>query len=74
MEGLIYPILGAVVLILIFFVAKIALRWIVRLVLVVIILLIALGGAAWWWLDQSFKEPATQPRSTNSRRTSSDRR
>jgi energy-coupling factor transporter transmembrane protein EcfT len=73
METLIYPILVAIVLILCFFVAKIALRWIVRLVLVVILFLIALGGAAWWWFDQSVKEPA-KPRSTNSRRASSDRR
>ena len=72
MESLIYPILAVVVLILCLFVAKIALRWIVRLVFVVILFLIALGGASWWWFDQS-KEPA-KPRSTNSRRAASDRR
>lgn len=74
METLIYPIVAAVVLILCFFVAKIALRWIVRFVLVVILFLIALGGAAWWYFDQSFKEPAAKPRSTNSQRANSDRR
>jgi len=54
--------------------ARVALRWIVRLVIVGLVLLLVLGGAAWFWLNQSSRQPVNKPRQTSNRRASSDRR
>ena len=64
-------IIAGIALVFLFIVARIALRWALRLAAVAALLIIVLGGA-WWW----FKQPAqseTKPRqsSTQSPRQSS---
>ena len=67
-------IAAGIALVLLVFAARIAFRWVVRLVIVGFILLLALGTAAWWWLNQSSRQPDNKPRQTSNRRASSDRR
>jgi energy-coupling factor transporter transmembrane protein EcfT len=71
---LIISIVAGIALMLLVFAARIALRWVVRLVIVGLILLLTLGGAAWWWLNQPSRQPDNKPRQTSNRRASSDRR
>jgi energy-coupling factor transporter transmembrane protein EcfT len=67
-------IVAGIALVLFLFAARIAFRWVIRLVIVGVLLLLALGGVAWWWLNQSSRQPDTKPRPTSNRRASSDRR
>lgn len=60
---LIIAILSGIALVFIFLLARIALRWALRLAAVAGLLLIVLGGA-WWW----FKQPTqseTKPRQSS---------
>jgi energy-coupling factor transporter transmembrane protein EcfT len=67
-------IVAGIALVLLLFAARIALRWVIRLVIVGLMLLLALGGVAWWWLNQSSRQPDNKPRPTSNRRASSERR
>jgi energy-coupling factor transporter transmembrane protein EcfT len=71
---LVICIAAGIALVLLVFAARIAFRWVVRLVIVGFILLLALGTAAWWWLNQPSRQPDNKPRQTSTRRASSDRR
>lgn len=53
---------------------KFALRWVVRLVLIGIVTLFAVGGIAWWWTSRSVLHDEVKPRSSTSKRTTSERR
>jgi energy-coupling factor transporter transmembrane protein EcfT len=70
---LIYAVIAGIAMVLIFFSARVAMRWLLRLVVVGLILLLALGGVAWWWLADS-NRANTQQRPTNSRPSNSNRR
>lgn len=66
-----YSLLAGIVLVLLFVAARVALRWMVRLAIIGLLLAV-LGSAAWLW----FKSPRpleSKPRSTPTRRASSDR-
>ena len=63
----IYLVVGVITFILLFFVARLALRWIIRLFLIGLILLLALGGAAWWWLNNPAVQRESKPRPSATR-------
>jgi energy-coupling factor transporter transmembrane protein EcfT len=71
---LVICIVAGIALVLLVFAARIAFRWVIRLVIVGLMLLLALGGLAWWWLNQSSRQPDNKPRPTSNRRASSERR
>src|SRR6266540_3728119 len=60
---LVYSIALGIALVFLFFLAKFALRWAVRLAIIVVILA-ALAGAAWVWLNSSSLPSDKKPRST----------
>ena len=65
---LIACLVGGIVLVLaVFFVAKLAIRWMVRLLIVALMMVLALGAAAWWWLNQPSRQIDNKPRQTNRR-------
>lgn len=71
----IFIIAGAVLLVIFFLIAKLAIRWAVRLMIIGVIL-IALAGAGglWWWTNRL--APRTKPnrqQSAPTRRTSDHR-
>lgn len=68
---LVYAVAGGIALVLLFFIARLAIRWAIRLALVGLLLVTLLGGLAWWWLRRSGQSD-TGPRPTPTRR--SDRR
>jgi hypothetical protein len=63
-------IITGVVLVLIFvLIAKLAIRWIIKVGVVGVILLALLGaGAFWWWSTELTKKPRFRQSSTPSRR------
>lgn len=64
-------IIGAVVLLAIFvLIARLAVRWIVRLTMIGVILIALAGGALFWWWTSSLasKSPPTKPRPTPAKR------
>jgi hypothetical protein len=64
-------IIGAVVLLAIFvLIARLAVRWIVRLTMIGVILIALVGGALFWWWTRSLADnsPATKPRPTPTKR------
>ncbi|MFZ0063370.1 MAG: hypothetical protein WAL47_15165 [Pyrinomonadaceae bacterium] len=64
-------IIGAVVLLAIFvLIARLAVRWVVRLTMIGVIIIALIGGALFWWWTRSLSEqaPAARPRATPSRR------
>jgi hypothetical protein len=66
-------IIGAVVLFAIFvLIARLAVRWIVRLTMIGVIVIALVGGALFWrWTrNLSDKSPAAKPRPTPSKRAS----
>ena len=71
---LIICIICGVALVLFIFLAKIALRWIVRVIIVGALLLVAIGGVTWWWLNRSAAQPDSKPRPTSTRSANSNRR
>ena len=68
----VYAIVAGVALVLLLFVARVAIRWIIRLVLAGLLLVVVLGGVAWWWFNQSPRQ-TDSPRPTATRRAT-DRR
>ncbi len=67
-------IIGAVVLLVIFvLIARLAVRWAIRLTMVGVILIALLGGAIfWWWTNRlTPKPPPNRPRPTPTRRAAS---
>ena len=60
---LVYSIAAGIAIVFLFFLAKFALRWFIRITIIVIILL-ALAGAAWVWLNSSSSPTDRKPRST----------
>jgi energy-coupling factor transporter transmembrane protein EcfT len=58
-----YSIAVGIAIVFLFFLAKFALRWFIRIAIIVIILL-ALAGAAWVWLNSSSSSTDKKPRST----------
>ncbi len=71
--SLVYAVVGGIALVLIFFIARLAIRWAIRLIIIGLLLVAALGGVAWWWLSRTTQSDA-KPRTTPTRRATSDRR
>ena len=69
----IIAIICGIALVFLLFAARIALRWVIRLVAVGALLLIVLGGA-WWWFRQSSTQSENKPRPTTGRSVNSNRR
>lgn len=64
-------IIGAVVLLAIFvLIARLAVRWMVRLTMIGVILIALAGGALFWWWTRSLSAntPPTKPRPTPTKR------
>ena len=64
-------IIGAVVLLaIVVLIARLAVRWLVRLTMIGVILIALAGGALfWWWTNSlSVKSPPTKPRPTPAKR------
>jgi len=61
-NSIVYLVVGVITFILLFFIARLALRWIIRLFLIGLILLLALGGATWWWLSNPAAQRENRPR------------
>ena len=64
-------IIGAVVLLAIFvLIARLAVRWIVRLTMIGVILIAIIGGGLFWWWTRSLsdKSPQPKPRPTPTKR------
>ena len=70
---LIISIICGVTLVFLLFAARLALRWLVRAVLIGVLLLTAVGGTVWWWLDQRPPQSENKPRLAN-RDANSNRR
>ena len=71
---IIYSVAGVLGLLVLVFVARLAIRWAMRLALIGFLLLIVLGGVTWWWFSQPTSQPESKPRPAPTRRASSDRR
>jgi energy-coupling factor transporter transmembrane protein EcfT len=71
--SLVYAVVGGIVLVLIFFIARLAIRWAIRLVIIGLLLVAALGGIGWWWLSRTTQSD-TKPRTTPTRRATPERR
>jgi cell division protein FtsW (lipid II flippase) len=67
-----YSIVAGVALVFLFFLAKFAIRWFIRIAIIAVILA-ALAGAAWVWLNYSSSPPDTKSPPTPTRRASTDR-
>jgi protein-S-isoprenylcysteine O-methyltransferase Ste14 len=69
----IFIIAGVVLLAIFILIAKLALRWAMRLAIVgVIILAIAGGGVFWWWSNRLVARPQQdKPRPTSTKRAAS---
>lgn len=71
MESSTIYIIGGVVLLVIFvLIARLAVRWVVRLTMIGVILIALIGGAVFWWWTRSLtaKPQPTRPRPTPTRR------
>ena len=71
--SLVYAVVGGIALVLIFFIARLAIRWAIRLVVIGLLIVAALGGVAWWWLSRTTQSDA-KPRASPTRRATPDRR
>ena len=71
--SLVYAVVGGIALVLIFFIARLAIRWAIRLAIIGLLIIAALGGVAWWWLSRTTQSDA-KPRATPTRRATPDRR
>jgi energy-coupling factor transporter transmembrane protein EcfT len=67
-NAIVYAVVGGIALVLLFFIARFAIRWAIRLTIFVLILV--LGGAAWWWFKQP-SEHENRPRPVPTRRATS---
>jgi energy-coupling factor transporter transmembrane protein EcfT len=68
-----YSVLLGIALVLLFVVARVALRWAFRLAIICLILLIMLGSAAWVSFNYFHRQREVKPRSVPTRRASTDR-
>jgi predicted benzoate:H+ symporter BenE len=70
----IFIIAGVVLLIIFFLIAKLAIRWAIRVAIVGVILVALLGaGGFWWWSNRLIATPAKpkpRPSATPARRSS----
>ena len=71
--SLVYAVAGGIALVIIFFIARLAIRWAIRLVIIGLLIVAALGGVGWWWLSRTTQSDA-KPRATPTRRATPDRR
>ncbi|MFN2491457.1 MAG: hypothetical protein ABR501_01055 [Pyrinomonadaceae bacterium] len=54
----IFLIAGVVLLVIFFLIARLAIRWAIRLVIIAIIIMAVLGsGAFWWWSNSLTSKP-----------------
>jgi len=67
-----YSIAAGIAIVCLFFLAKFAIRWVIRIAIVAVILA-ALAGAAWVWLNTSSTSPDKKTRSTPNRRASTEK-
>ena len=59
-------IIGGVVLLVIFFlIAKLAIRWAIRVAIVGVILVALLGAGGFWWWSNRLSDPSLQPKPRN---------
>ena len=70
----IFVIAGVVLLIIFFLIARLAIRWAIRLVIIGLIVVALLGsGVFWWWSDRLTSQPEpNRPRPAPSRRTAAN--
>ena len=66
----IFIIGGVVLLVILFLIARLAIRWAIRLTIVGVILIALLGGGIFWWWTNSLtsKPQPNKPRPTPTRR------
>ena len=69
---LLYSVLAGIALVLLFIVARVALRWAFRLAIICLVLLIMLGGA-WFWFYEAPRQPQAKPGPTPTQRVSTNR-
>lgn len=69
----IYIIGGVVLLVIFVLIARLAVRWIVRLTMIGVILIALVGGAVFWWWTRSLtpKPQPAKPHPTPTRRVAS---
>jgi energy-coupling factor transporter transmembrane protein EcfT len=67
-----YSITAGIAIVFLFFIAKFALRWFIRIAIVAVILLV-LAGVAWVYLNSSSSPTDNKPRSVPARRASTER-
>ncbi len=68
----IFIIAGVVLLAILFLIARLAIRWAIRLTIVgVIIIALVGGGLFWWWTNRLAAKPLKQQRPAPTRRASS---
>ena len=68
----IFVIAGVVLLAILFLIARLAIRWAIRLTIVgVIIIALVGGGLFWWWTNRLATKPPKQQRPAPARRASS---
>jgi hypothetical protein len=66
----IFIIAGVVLLAIFFLIARLAVRWIVRLIIIGVILAFLVGGGGlWWWTTRLAPTPKPKPRPTPTRRS-----
>jgi hypothetical protein len=69
----IFIIAGVVVLAIFFLIAKLAIRWMLRLTIVAVIIISIVGaGAFWWWSTKLTTKPEPRQQRTTPRRTSAN--
>lgn len=68
----IFVIAGVVLVAILFLIARLAIRWAIRLTIVgVIIIALVGGGLFWWWTNRLATKPPKQQRPAPARRASS---
>ena len=66
----IFIIAGVVLLAILFLIARLAVRWMVRLALIAVILIFLIGGGGfWWWTTRLAPTPKPKPRPSPTRRS-----
>ena len=66
----VFIIAGAILLAIFFLVAKLAIRWVVRIIIVGVILFALTGVAGfWWWTNRLAPAPQSRPRPTPTKRS-----
>jgi len=67
----IFIIAGVVILVIFFLIAKLAIRWAIRVAIVGVILVALLGiGGFWWWSVRLAPKPKPRPQSAPTKRAS----